>query len=239
MKIRTVIVDDDPLAVQLFEKLLQDFCPEVEEIRCFVHEEQAIQYLNNHQTDLIFLDVTMGQMSGFDLLDLLPNVKSRVVIVSASDKHILTALRNRIFDYIVKPVSPDALVKVIKRYRNASEAVYGTEGGLYRGTLLVNRHDKVFFIPHRDIIRIEANGPYSRIYTADDTIQTSKTMLYLEQRLPADLFIRVNRSLLVNRSYVKMIKKHADGSADLYLIQGEKIPLSKQLKDRFISEFEE
>jgi DNA-binding LytR/AlgR family response regulator len=234
MNYSAVIIDDDSLAVELMEKLLNDYCPEVEDIRGFTNENKAIAYLSTKQADIIFLDVAMRNMSGFDLLDLIPHNDSLVVIVSGSEVHSIKALRNQVFDYILKPASPESLGQLMKRIRQLHTEKAAVSVNSAKDVLVVNRHDKVYFLPYSDIIKIEANGPYSRIHTPEEVIQTSKTMLHLQAKLPPDRFVKISRSMIVNAACIKMIKKNNDGTAELILNTGEKIMLSKQLKDRLV-----
>lgn len=235
---KAVIIDDDILAIELLDKLVRDYCPEFTEIRHFTEESPAIAYLTENAPDVVFLDVNMQNMSGFDMLELLPDFDALTILVSGSAEHGIEAVRHKVFDYIVKPVSPVALSAVMKRVREELTQDEDEETDtLNPGILIINRQDRLFFVPHGEIIKLLANGPYCTVQTVSEDIQASKTMLYFMKQLPRNKFVKINRSIVVNKEYFRSIRKFPDGTGELILKNGDKISLSKPIKERLIHMF--
>lgn len=235
-----VIIDNDHLAIELLDQLLRDYCPQFDDIRHFTEEAPAITYLTENAPNVVFLDANMQHMSGFDMLDLLPDFDALTILVSGSAEYGIEAIRHKIFDYIVKPVSPATLIAVMKRVRDELSHLELKENestSPNHGILVINRQDRVFFIPHGEIIKLLANGPYCTVHTVSEEIQASKTMMYLLKQLPQGKFIKINRSIVVNKEYFRSIRKFPDGAGELILKTGEKISLSKPIKDRLIHMF--
>ena len=234
---KAVIIDDDILAIELLDKLVRDYCPEFTEIRHFTEEASAISYLTENSPDVVFLDVNMQNMSGFDLLELLPDFDALTILVSGSAEHGIEAVRHKIFDYIIKPASPASLSTVMKRVREELTQNRDDDSSPNPGMLIINRQDRLFFVPYGEVIKLLANGPYCTVQTVGEDIQASKTMLYFMKQLPRHQFVKINRSLVVNKEYFRSIRKFPDGTGELILKNGDKINLSKPIKERLIHLF--
>jgi two-component system, LytTR family, response regulator len=214
--ITVYIVDDEPSSVEL----LTDMISEQTEIAITGSSsipEQAIEDIKIIKPDLLFLDIQLGNMTGFDLLSKLheANFKPAVIFVTAYDQFAIEALRNAAIDYLLKPVDEDQLKASINRYREAMER-----------TALENKIDKLLFeVKHDNRIRIntrsgyllfkpddilyaKADGNYSEIYTTDGNKEVvCLNLTKFESLLNSQEFQRINRSLLINEKYLRKVDR--------------------------------
>ena len=213
-KIKCIIVDDEPLAIEVLRSLLTKF--EFIDILAECKDTfQAFDALQEHDVDLMFLDIHMPEVSG---LDFLKNLRSppAVILTTAHREFALEAFELSVIDYLMKPISSSRLMKALdkfSRFRQAGKTGYQEEevekGNNTAGEFLVIRADrksrKVFF---QDIDYIESIKDYVRIHTLSERIMTKMTLNEMESRVPAGSFLRVHRSYIVNINKVTALTSH-------------------------------
>ena len=213
-KIKCIIVDDEPLAIEVLRWLLTKF--EFIDILAECKDTfQAFDALQEHDVDLMFLDIHMPEVSG---LDFLKNLRSppAVILTTAHREFALEAFELSVIDYLMKPISSSRLMKALdkfSRFRQAGKTGYQEEevekGNNTAGEFLVIRADrksrKVFF---QDIDYIESIKDYVRIHTLSERIMTKMTLNEMESRVPAGSFLRVHRSYIVNVNKVTALTSH-------------------------------
>ena len=201
IKIRTVIIDDDPFSVKVLEKFVQstDF---LELVAVCTSSLEASKLLRAQPYDLLVLDVEMPEMTGLDLLSTL-NREAMVIIVSASRDYAVEAFEQNVIDYLVKPVqyprfliaAQKALVKVkLHNHGNSNEFTF------------VKVEQKLVKIPFADIQYIEALGDYVHLIANNKKTIVYATMKSIENKFPANKFIRVHRSFIVNLDKIGAIE---------------------------------
>ncbi len=214
-RIKCIIVDDEPLAIEVLRSLLKKF--EFIDILAECKDTfQAFDALQEHNVDLMFLDIHMPEVSG---LDFLKNLRSppAVILTTAHREFALEAFELSVIDYLMKPISSSRLMKALdkfSRFRQAGKTGYQEEeeeekGNNTAGEFLVIRADrksrKVFF---HDIDYIESIKDYVRIHTPSERIMTKMTLNEMESRVPAGSFLRVHRSYIVNINKVTALTSH-------------------------------
>ena len=259
MTIRTILVDDEPLAIQGLELRLQAH-EDVEIIDKCQNGREAIRAIKTHKPDLVFLDIQMPGFDGFSVVQGLREVEPPLfVFVTAYSDHALRAFEAQAVDYLMKPVDESRLADTIERVRqrltekrgveeveklkevlaeHAPNAVEDmTDGG---GEPASNRFEKLINIKDRGQIfrvdvdtieRIDAAGDYMCIYTGDNTLILRETMKDLEKRLDPRRFQRVHRSTIVNLDLVKQVKPHTNGECFLVLNSGASVKVSRSYRD--------
>jgi two-component system, LytTR family, response regulator len=260
MTIRTILVDDEKLAIQGLALRLEGFT-DVEVIDTAQNGREAIRKIKTNKPDLVFLDIQMPGFDGFSVLQGLMDVEPPLVIfVTAYSEHAIKAFEAQAVDYLVKPVEPqrlaDALDRVRQRLsekRGAAEAerlkeviaeiapeVAESMGDpapepppVDRFEKLINIKDRgqIFRVDVDSIERIDAAGDYMCIYTADNSLILRETMKDLEKRLDPRNFQRVHRSTIVNLSQVKQVKPHTNGECFLVLGSGAQVKVSRSYRD--------
>ena len=259
MTIRTILVDDERLAIQGLELRLQAF-DDVEIVERCANGREAIRAIRTLKPDLVFLDIQMPGFDGFSVVSGIADVEPPLfVFVTAYIEHALKAFEAHAVDYLMKPVEEERLAATLDRVRQRLAEKRGCEetGRLKEilsevapealpedmaadGEPASNRFEKVLNIKDRgqifrvevpDIERIDAAGDYMCIYTADQTLILRETMKDLEKRLDPRKFQRIHRSTIVNLDNVKSVKPHTNGECFLVLGSGTQVKVSRSYRD--------
>ena len=260
MTIRTILVDDEPLAIQGLELRLQEH-DDVEIIDKCSNGREAIRAIKTHKPDLVFLDIQMPGFDGFSVVQGLMEVEPPLfVFVTAYSDHAIRAFEANAVDYLMKPVEEARLADTLDRVRqrlsekrgveeveklkevlievapDAAEDYAAADGGEMasnRFEKLINIKDRgqIFRVDVDTIERIDAAGDYMCIYTGDNTLILRETMKDLEKRLDPRNFQRVHRSTIVNLSQVKQVKPHTNGECFLVLGSGSQVKVSRSYRD--------
>ena len=258
MTIRTILVDDEPLAIQGMELRLQAH-DDVEIIERCSNGREAIRAIKTHKPDLVFLDIQMPGFDGFSVVQGLMEVEPPLfVFVTAYSDHALRAFEAQAVDYLMKPVEEARLADTLDRVRqrlnekrgageveklkevlaeHAPDAVTelseGGEVASSRFEKLINIKDRgqIFRVDVDTIEMIEAAGDYMVINTGDNSLVLRETMKDLEKRLDPRRFQRVHRSTIVNLDLVKQVKPHTNGECFLVLNSGASVKVSRSYRD--------
>ncbi len=260
MAIRTIIVDDEPLAIQGLELRLQAF-DDVEIIERCANGREAIRAIKTQKPDLVFLDIQMPGFDGFSVVAGVADIEPPLfVFVTAFGQHALKAFEAQAVDYLMKPVEEERLAATIERVRQRlsekrghedSERLKGILTEVAPGAMpddlaasgdapAANRYEKVLNIKDRgqifrvdvdDIERIDAAGDYMCIYTADQTLILRETMKDLEKRLDPRKFQRIHRSTIVNLDNIKSVKPHTNGECFLVLGSNTQVKVSRSYRE--------
>jgi two-component system, LytTR family, response regulator len=259
MTIRTILVDDEKLAIQGLQHRLAAHA-DVEIVDTCLNGREAIRAIKTHKPDLVFLDIQMPGFDGFSVVSGLMEVEPPLfVFVTAYSDHALRAFEADATDYLMKPVDEQRLADTLDRVRNrlhekkgvehaeqlmealaehAPEAAEEISDGT--DTLAANRFEKLINIKDRGQIfrvdvdtieRIDAAGDYMCIYTGDNTLILRETMKDLERRLDPRRFQRIHRSTIVNLDLVKQVKPHTNGECFLVLDSGAQVKVSRSYRD--------
>ena len=259
MTIRTILVDDEPLAIQGLELRLQAH-DDVEIVAKCQNGREAISAIKTHKPDLAFLDIQMPGFDGFSVVQGLMEVEPPLfVFVTAYSDHALRAFEAPAVDYLMKPVDEARLADTLDRVRQrlaekssvgeaeklkealaehapeaAAEIVDGGDGmASSRFEKLINVKDRgqIFRVDVDTIEIVEAAGDYMCIKTADNTLILRETMKDLEKRLDPRRFQRVHRSTIVNLDQVRQVKPHTNGECFLVLDSGAQVKVSRSYRD--------
>ena len=261
MTIRTILVDDEPLAIQGLQLRLQRH-EDVEIIDTCLNGREAIRSIKTHKPDLVFLDIQMPGFDGFSVIQGLMEVEPPLfVFVTAYSDHAIRAFEAQATDYLMKPVEEERLADTLDRVRQrlserkgveeagrlkealaehapeAAEAIVdgaadeGPAANLYEKLINIKDRGQIFRVDVDSIERIDAAGDYMCIYTGDNTLILRETMKFLEKRLDPRRFQRVHRSTIVNLDLVRQVKPHTNGECFLVLESGAQVKVSRSYKD--------
>ncbi|MDB5668898.1 MAG: response regulator transcription factor [Alphaproteobacteria bacterium] len=259
MTIRTILVDDEPLAIQGLTLRLDKY-EDVEIVDTCSNGREAIRSIKTHKPDLVFLDIQMPGFDGFSVLQGLAEVEPPLVVfVTAYSDHAIRAFEAQAADYLMKPVEEDRLADTLERIRQRlAEKRSAEEAGKLKEALAevapeaveevvataddhaASRYEKMINIKDRgqifrvdvdSIEKIDAAGDYMCIYTADNTLILRETMKDLEKRLDPRRFQRVHRSTIVNLDQVRQVKPHTNGECFLVLGSGAQVKVSRSYRD--------
>jgi DNA-binding LytR/AlgR family response regulator len=230
MKLSCIIVDDEPVA----RKVLKEFIEEIDYLELIAEAEnpmKAIPILDGHNIDIIFLDINMPKISGIDFLKS-SKFNAHIIITTAYPMYAVEAYGLDVLDYLVKPIS-------FERFLKACNKVKELKGQKSAGQVKPNDADNHFFIKcenqiekvlYDELLYAEAMMNYVMLYTNSKKMMVYITMKALEEQLPAEAFIKVHKSFIVNKSKIKSIE------GNILNIGNEKIAISQNLREKVINE---
>lgn len=227
MSIKCLIVDDEPLAIQLIKKHLEHF----NQFDVIAECENAIDaslILQSTDINLIFLDIHMPEISGIDFIKSLQN-KPDIIITSAYKEYAVDGFDLDVIDFLLKPITFNRFFKAINKYLASKPAKYVVNNEVKSSKktyneLLVKDNKKTFRINPTEIRFIEGMREYIRIYTQNERLITKDSLTNFLKNLPDDIFLRVHKSFIVNTQQVRSF------SATSMEIQDKKIPIGRSYK---------
>lgn len=206
MKIKCVLVDDEPLAIKVLQNYLVNFA-EFEIIGSFNNALDALDFINNNTIDVIFLDINMPMMTGIELISLIDN-KTKVVITTAFREFAVESYDLDVLDYLVKPIPLPRFIKCIHKIITE----FNTKNSIKLDVATMDSHvfikvdKKMVKINIDEILFIEGMKEYIKIITFDKTYITHKSITSLSEELPNDRFIRVHKSYTIAIDKVKFLE---------------------------------
>lgn len=234
-KYSAIVIDDTSSVIEAMELIINQFLiNELHIVASYISASEGLKGILEHKPDIVFLDIEMPEINGLELASLLPlNCESKIVIITGKETYALQAIKQSVFDYLLKPISVSEIKNVIlklDRIKNLSDS----ESEINNDILIVNRQDKALFIELNSISKIEANGACSEIYYHDKKIGSTKSFKHYEHLLPKNRFIKIHRSCIININYIKEVIKQ-DGVGYVVLKDDSKIELSKIKKDEMMN----
>jgi two-component system, LytTR family, response regulator len=245
MNIRALIVDDEALARGRLRKLLAQ-APDLEILGECSNGPEAITFIRAQRPDLVFLDVQMPEVSGFDVLRALPEETwPAVVFVTAHDQHAIEAFEVHALDYLLKPFTQARLLAAVQRARRHLETrtlaannqqlaqwlqANKTESA-YLSRIAVKTGQQTLFIRVEDLDYIESVGNYAVLHTRTENHVLRETLTSLEAKLPPTLFLRISRSVLVNLQCVKGLQATPRGEYLVVLQDNRQLMMTRGVKE--------
>lgn len=238
MKIKCLIIDDEPLAQRVIEKYAQSL-PFLEVVGKCSQAVEAIEFLHQQKIDLMFLDINMPKLSGIDFLRTMKRTPL-VIITTAYAEHALEGYELDVVDYLMKPFGFDRFLKAVNKAqdvlasRNYQEdpGVISEQAASEDQFVFVKSGKKTFNVNLNDLLYVEALGDYVKIYTTERMIVSYQSLKHMESILPATRFPRVHKSYLVSLSRVEMIEGNQVRIKDKFIPIGSnyKMEFEKLLK---------
>ncbi|EDY84818.1 LytTr DNA-binding domain family [Verrucomicrobiia bacterium DG1235] len=241
---RALIVEDSRLARQELKHLLKDF-PEITLLGEAANAEQALALIDEHQPDLLFLDIQMPGKDGFQLLEELDHAP-HVIFTTAYDQYALKAFDYNALDYLQKPIQKDRLATALNKLAQTlsspatSSPTQNPEPNPQKPVALsaasqvfVKDGDHCWFVKLADIRLFEIDGSYTRIHFSDQKPMIPKTLNQLEERLDPAAFFRANRQQIVNLTAIANIEPWFSGGLKLTLAGGEEVEISRRQASKF------
>lgn len=259
-KFRCIIVDDEPEAREGVQHLLEKD-KEVDVLALCANGLEALEVLQDQKADLLLLDIQMPRINGFEVLNsLAPEYRPEVIFITAYDEYTLQAFEVHAVDYLLKPFTDERFFKALdfakarirqqqlheKQQRlnellqvQQRQAAGGREGSLLSsnsgsttGRLAVKTEGRVHLLPHHQVLWIEAYDYYVKVHTKARYFLLRDSMKNMEKNLPADQFVRIHKSSIVNVSHVQQINTGGVSELELQLNTGLTLKVSRNYKDR-------
>ncbi|CAG5067910.1 Sensory transduction protein LytR [Dyadobacter sp. CECT 9623] len=239
--IKVLIVDDELRARNVLQYHIRTFVPEISEIREACSVQEAKEILDFYAPDIVFLDIEMPNQNGFELFDAFPDPDFDVIFTTAYNKYAIQAVQFSALGFLLKPLDPDELIRVVKRHQkkrdlkkqkkqlhdNFLRKIEKREVRDFR--LAVPSNSGVFFFSTHEILRLEADRNYTIIHFTDKRpFLASKTLKHFENVLEQSQFLRTHKSHLVNLDHVVRI---SNNSEFIILRDGSRVEVSRRKKD--------
>ncbi|SEE66332.1 two component transcriptional regulator, LytTR family [Tenacibaculum sp. MAR_2010_89] len=241
-KLTAILIDDISSALEMLQNDLELKHPEIEIIGTAKSVVEASKLLRKKQPDVLFLDIMLGDGTGFDILEIHPNLTSKVIFVTASDEYAIKAFKFAAIDYVLKPYSTDDLTNAIEKAKlqiipNKEQLTVLQESISHPNQrpkkISLHSSDKIIVVNLDDIMHCKSDNNYTEFYMADhQKILVGKTLKYFSDILKEYGFIRVHQSHLINLQYVKEFIK-SDGGY-IVLQNNKTVPVSVRKRTEVI-----
>ncbi|MEQ1676124.1 MAG: LytTR family transcriptional regulator DNA-binding domain-containing protein [Chitinophagaceae bacterium] len=232
---KVIIIDDEPLARSIVKEFLQKH-PHLEVMQECGDGFEGLKAIQQHQPDLIFLDIQMPKITGFEMLELIEQPPS-VIFTTAFDEYAIKAFESHAVDYLLKPFNQDRFDKALTKWaeQKTSSTEKATQELIESASMspsqsqriVVKNGSKIKIIPVHDVFYLEAADDYVKIHTTEGYFLKNKTMAHFEQSLDGQLFARCHRSYIVNVQQITRIDPYEKDNHVAILRSGVKVPVSR------------
>lgn len=232
---KVIIIDDEPLARSIVKEYLQNH-PQIELMQECNDGFEGLKAIQQHQPDLIFLDIQMPKINGFEMLELIEQTPA-VIFTTAFDEFAIKAFEAHAIDYLLKPFSQDRFDKALQKWQDqkSSSKKESTKELLETASLspaqnqriVIKDGSKIKIIPVHDVFYLEAADDYVKIHTKEGYFLKNKTMNHFEQALDKQHFVRSHRSYIVNIQQITRIDPYEKDNHIAVLRTGAKVPVSR------------
>jgi two-component system LytT family response regulator len=233
---KAIIIDDEPLARMIVKEYLKSY-PEIEIMQECNDGFEGLKALQQYQPDIIFLDIQMPKINGFEMLELVDQPPA-VIFTTAFDEYAIKAFESHAVDYLLKPFNKERFDKAMQKWNDSAHAVTAktnTQSLLesfsrlpaQSNRVVVKLAGKIKIIPVDEILYLEAADDYVKIFTREGSFLKNKTMNFFEQTLDGQLFVRTHRSYIINIQQITRIEPYEKDNHVAILRSGSKVPVSK------------
>lgn len=206
MKIKCVLIDDEPLAIKVLQNYFTNFT-DFEVVATFNNSLEALDFINSTAVDAVFLDINMPMMTGFELISLIEN-KTKVIITTAFREFAAESYDLDVLDYLVKPIPLPRFIKCINKITTEYNLKNNIKVETTKGDshIFIKVDKKMMKINIEEILFVEGMKEYIKVVTPDKTYITHKSLTSLSEELPADRFLRIHKSYVIALNKVKSIE---------------------------------
>lgn len=236
-----VIVDDEAHGIEFLKYSLEKYCPKVTIAKSFTAALEALNEIPLLKPDILFVDVEMPRMNGFELVERLQNIGIKVIFVTAYNEYALKAFRVAAVDYLLKPIDSDELKEAVQKVFDTRET---PESGIQEllqfmkarqglNKVSISTDKGVYFIDPEEIIYCTSDGSYSELYLINGSkLVSSKAIGEFEKLLSEKGFFRIHHSYLINVQHLRKFSKTDGGFVEM--INGVELAVSRRKKDEFL-----
>lgn len=242
MNLRAIVVEDEETSREIIKNYLAKYCPKVQVLGEATNVDEALELINTHELDLVFLDVEMPYGNAFDLLDKVGDRTFETVFVTAYDHYAIDALNAHASYYLLKPIDIDKLIDAVHYVSEIKEQENRLQNTILKpkqtvvaGKITIPLQNGFEVLQVEDILYCQADDNYTNIFLKDKKKLVSKTLKYFEDMLTENGFARVHKSYLVNVNAITEYKKGKGGS--VVLENGKEIMVSPSKKKELLSYF--
>jgi|TARA_B110000261_G_C12985894_1_gene318337 two-component system LytT family response regulator len=228
---RALIVDDERLARNELLRLLEKF-PEIEVVGEAANGNEAIEKIEDLSPDLVFLDIQMPGMTGFEVLEHL-HVVPNIIFITAYDEYALKAFEVNALDYVLKPIELNRLEKAIGKVLVETNETIKEDKLSLESQIFIKDGEKCWFVKLEKVRMFESEGNYVRLYFDSSRPMILKSLNNLEKRLSEQEFFRISRKYIINLNWIDKVEAWFNGGLRVTLKSGEKLEISRRQTSRF------
>jgi len=238
MNIKCIVVDDEPLAIEKITEYIKRI-PYLDLLASYDNAIDALEFMRDKKTDLVFLDIQMDKFTGIQLLEILRN-PPKIIITSAYDQYALKGYELDVTDYLLKPISFERFLKAVNkvgteiRSDQSSRPVIETEGNVKPPAeyIFIKADYHMHKVKLENILYIEGMKDYLRLHLPNERLMTLMSFMKMEKVLPPDRFMRVHKSFIISLDKIERIERNT------VLVAGQKIPIGNKYKKEFFEYLE-
>ncbi len=242
--IKTIIIDDEKHCIITLNHLLSQI-DDLEVVATTQNSSEAKKLIEKHQPDIVFLDIEMPEMNGFDIINQFETMNFKVIFTTAYDQYALKALRLNALDYLLKPIDLEDIELSIKKYKSHELVISKDQvqnlhlftNGKMQDTIAISSQEGLCFVKIDEIMYLEASSNYTFIVMNNKTKHlASKTLQTFEEVLEDNpIFFRAHKSHIINLKFIKQYIRGEGG--ELIMLDNKNIPLSRARKQDFLNLF--
>lgn len=240
-QLKAIIIDDEKHAREALASLLSMYCPQVVIIAEGNSVENGLKSIRQLQPEVVFLDIAIGEETGFDLVKQLQPIDFQLIFTTAFNEYALKAFRANAIDYLLKPINPNELISAVNKVQksknvqqldNQFQQLFQSINPRKKEKIAVSATDGITYLDIEQIIHIIGNGNYTTFYLSDgNKMIASKNLKHYEELLPNEIFFRSHQSHLVNLQFIRKIQK---GDGLIYLSNNTRVPITRHKRDLLI-----
>jgi len=242
-KLRAILIDDESSSRRALRQKLVHYCPDIEVVAECKNAEEGIKTIKERNPDLIFLNIEMPGMNGFEMLQKLNNQNFDLILTSACGRHAINAIPFRPWGYLVKPIQLNELLAALNRVKKNRNQIYCGQGikvvspnndkKLIDSSVCLHSMKCFEFVAIHDIVFLEAASNYTNIYLQSfSCVTASKTLKYFEELLPLSVFVRIHHSWIINKNH---LQKYLRGRrAQVLMSNGKILNVARRKKESFL-----
>lgn len=241
--IKALLIDDEISATELLKEQLNAYCPDVNVVATCNNSLDAAALINKHEPDIVFTDIEMPKLNGFELMQALPQINFQIIFVTAYNQFALKAFKYSALDYLLKPVEKDDLIRSINKFNLTHQKVEMRQLEFLKQFLSGNQsksdrigitvRDGVKFVDIKNIIRCQADDNYTRMFFQNtEPMLVTRTLGDFEEQLTEHGFFRISNSHLISLNFIERYSREDGGYVQMK--DGETITVSKNKKDAFL-----
>ena len=239
--LKAVIVDDESKSIENLRIKLVKYCPEVIVINEFQNPIQAVEFLNAHEIDILFLDVDMPELTGFDVIERLQIIPTNLIFITAYNEYAIKAIKYSALDYLLKPVGPEELKTAVAKCSRSRLIEINQIKTLLHNIMSQEQNKKIALTTSQDIeflhlnevVYCSSDSNYTNVFLTDgQKRKVTKTLKDVLQLFDDNRFVRTHNSYVVN---IQHVRRYSRSEAMLVLTNGSQIPVSRSRREELMA----